>query len=982
MRRLQNPSARVAPRPPCIVTLGFGRAGCHPGRLHMGFCKRLTMNKQRALMLTCALAALTAGAQELERLRVQRKEVFEFARKPEVTVDGDRVTVTFAVKDYCDVTVAIENPSTGSTGSPQASSGQAPRIVRHLAAGVLGKNAPAPFEKGLLKQTLVWDGKDDLERYVDDKDRLTVRVSLGLKPRFERTLFWSPRSRVPAPRYLSHNLVFAAGAEGIYVYDGHNCDHIRLFDGKGDYSRTVYPPPPSQIEQYKGLEWMTAPQDGRKIPVKGGSNRETFLNTGSALRAMAAHGGRLAVAGERLNFIEADGGSFEGPNVFVPVYVSGVHEWRGGVVNVSPTDMAFSLDGKWIYLAGYMCTRSWNFAMVNGVGRIAADGTGTLENFVGSLGALSGSKSRVHKPFADALKGNPLDPAAFKGAASVAVDAQGRVYVADTGNNRIRVFLPDGKHLKDVPSPEPALVRVHPENGEIYVFNYRTPITPLTMHDRTVPPTVTRLKSLDNPEVLFAAHLPHDSQGRDAPACSITVDFRTDPPTIWMGDRAHRGYSVGTPSATAAMLMVEKDRKLAVTRNFGADAQREIAYIRGARHMKRRLYFDHKNRKLYVGDLGLDPHPEHVTTMSDGAVIDPDTGKVLPFSFPMGAEDMAFDMEGHAYLRGFDHVVRYDSTTWREVPFDYGEERASGGQWGKNARIFSALTFFSTSGIASGQLGGMGVSPKGRVIVSACNPGDTKTEGRYMPPIFPGRSRVWEIHVFDRHGKPLYVDALPGVGRMVGVQMDKEDNLYVMAAGAGRVAGKPYYHPFSTSLIKARPGTKLLSTSGAPIPLTDALRPERAPDLTRVDGGGSTWALDGARWIRGGAGFDGKRVHCHCGSQSRFALDYFARSFLPEVDRCSVLAIDANNNEIVRIGRYGNIDDGVPLIREGGPPNPRSLGGDEVGIMHAQMLTVESDRRLFIGDLGNACIRSVKLDYHVEERIPLGGIPETSMDRP
>jgi len=77
----------------------------------------------------------------------------------------------------------------------------------------------------------------------------------------------------------------------------------------------------------------------------------------------------------------------------------------------------------------------------------------------------------------------------------------------------------------------------------------------------------------------------------------------------------------------------------------------------------------------------------------------------------------------------------------------------------------------------------------------------------------------------------------------------------------------------------------------------------------------------------------------------------------------------------VRIGRYGNIDDGVPLIKEGGPPNPRSLGGDEVGIMHAQMLTVESDRRLFIGDLGNACIRSVQLGYHTSEQVRLKDVP-------
>ncbi len=66
----------------------------------------------------------------------------------------------------------------------------------------------------------------------------------------------------------------------------------------------------------------------------------------------------------------------------------------------------------------------------------------------------------------------------------------------------------------------------------------------------------------------------------------------------------------------------------------------------------------------------------------------------------------------------------------------------------------------------------------------------------------------------------------------------------------------------------------------------------------------------------------------------------------------------------------------MPLAREGGPPSPRSIGGDEVGLMHPQMLAVESDRRLFISDLGNARILSVKLGYHAEERVALKEVPD------
>ena len=95
------------------------------------------------------------------------------------------------------------------------------------------------------------------------------------------------------------------------------------------------------------------------------------------------------------------------------------------------------------------------------------------------------------------------------------------------------------------------------------------------------------------------------------------------------------------------------------------------------------------------------------------------------------------------------------------------------------------------------------------------------------------------------------------------------------------------------------------------------------------------------------------------------------------------LANGKAGDTIMRIGRYVNVDEGAPLIKDGRPPHPRSIGGDEVAIMHTQMLTVHTDRRLFIGDLGNACIRSVKLDYHREAKVPLkdlagGPEPEAS----
>ena len=111
---------------------------------------------------------------------------------------------------------------------------------------------------------------------------------------------------------------------------------------------------------------------------------------------------------------------------------------------------------------------------------------------------------------------------------------------------------------------------------------------------------------------------------------------------------------------------------------------------------------------------------------------------------------------------------------------------------------------------------------------------------------------------------------------------------------------------------------------------------------------------------------------------SRFKLDAYARSFAPEVDRYSVAVLDSNGNLIVRIGSYGNFDDGVPLIAAGGSRKPNPMGGDEVGLFYATYVGVHSDKRLFIADFGNSRILSVKLGYHAEEKVALKDGPKSA----
>ncbi|MCB0635356.1 MAG: hypothetical protein KDC54_02000, partial [Lewinella sp.] len=123
----------------------------------------------------CAETNTEAKTEIPAELRVKREAVFEFSEAPAVTRNGDQVAIRFVSKGFCDATIAIER--------------EGGEIVRHLASGVLGDNAPAPFQKNSKEQTIVWDGKDDRGKYVDDEDACVVRVSLGLSPKYEKSLF-------------------------------------------------------------------------------------------------------------------------------------------------------------------------------------------------------------------------------------------------------------------------------------------------------------------------------------------------------------------------------------------------------------------------------------------------------------------------------------------------------------------------------------------------------------------------------------------------------------------------------------------------------------------------------------------------------------------------------------------------------------------------------------------------------------------------
>ena len=67
------------------------------------------------LALTTLLAASAAWGEIPEEFRIAREPVYQFAQKPAVKAEGEKLRITFAAKANCDVAVAIMVPSGKTT---------------------------------------------------------------------------------------------------------------------------------------------------------------------------------------------------------------------------------------------------------------------------------------------------------------------------------------------------------------------------------------------------------------------------------------------------------------------------------------------------------------------------------------------------------------------------------------------------------------------------------------------------------------------------------------------------------------------------------------------------------------------------------------------------------------------------------------------------------------------------------------------------
>jgi SMP-30/Gluconolactonase/LRE-like region len=813
-----------------------------------------------------------------------------FAAKPKARLSKGKVRISFAVGASTDVEVAILNRDG--------------KIIRHLAAGLLGDASPSPFRKG-LSQEVIWDGKDDDGKPVPSAG-CRVRVSLGMKPRLHKIYGWSGH-------WLAELAGIHCGADGkLYAFQqGNWLPHrhswmIIAYDRNGKYHHQVYPGPAGLApEKRKGWPWMKL-ADGTELPVvhhllsrslypAGLMHRRTFPVTtrDGRLLTLSSNGTGLRVnnpdvrEGRRLLAINLDGSvpaNFMGPVLFPASY--------GGFGH-----LALSPDEKHLYMSGLFdskrgfCNVIWKVALAGGKPVV----------FAGKLFAKGLGKSGLSEPM------------------GLAVDKAGNVYVADYGNDRVAVFKPDGSFLGELPVATPDQVKVS-KTGAVYVLSVAKRTRKITdahwySHAQSWRLSgLVRFDGLKNKKP--AATLDYRPSKRHGGGAFMALDDSGAKPVLYVGGMAWRNSAIYRCAEAGGKLTLGKQ-----IAGFAVWKRRPAGDVGFSGDM---AYADGKLLSAGPSSWGFKG--------GSWASYDGESGKFaghLKIRKAGQHGELVSGKDGNLYLQSMcnnSHVFRFDAGG-KPMPF---------ASRGKNA----------ITGLFHGhsRQTGLFINKAGNIYVPC---------GKAKLKIDPVR-----IRVYGPDGKMLSENAVEVQGaRTSGIAVDQAGNIYL---GAQVVPEKSQVPDWVAGRLPKSTTTESTRQAYRQCGSLFKFKPSGGK-IVRDDAGGYTGylhnkpaklGLKNVLWNRRAGLVPSKGIGCYC-ETTRIDIDEYGRVYVPDTLRFSVAVFDSAGNLVTRIGAYGNMDSrgpGSPVpqpeIAFGWPLSARCGGG-----------------KVFVSDLTNCRLVGVRFEH-------------------
>jgi hypothetical protein len=845
----------------------------------------------------------------------------KFTSKPAAAKAGAGAKITFAVSRQTDVAVFIEDAKG--------------RVVRHLVAGVLGKNSPPPLKPG-LSQSVEWDGRADYGKPAGSGP-FKVRVALGLGAKYDKVLIEDPLS-------LSGIHSLAAGPDGtVYVVTGiggagpvWGGEIMVALNRDGTYQRMMQPFPASlSMDKVKGFDVVEV--GGRPHPLVHAIQQRSFYShrgqrkTGMAVTpqgvVLRPVGGARKCGSMAIAALDPEGGcafgKFAGPLPF--------SDKRAGFKRPF---ICSSSDGKHAYFTGVTTGKKPRPAVY----RVKLPERGSAEPFFGDPEKAGKSQTQ--------LGGPPR---------GVACDGKGNLLVSDFANNRVvAVSEKGGKFVAEFAVQKPDDLGVDRKTGAVYVLR--------SLGKGNC--ELVKFSGLNGAKQVAA--LPVKKDGNPDYPWTMAVDDSERPAVIWLG--GDYGKLIRVEDA-GTKLNAGKDLN---TRSLGNASFVDVSVDRFRKEVYARcgMYWWYRYNEEAGKMEKVKPGPipgaagSQIVAAPDGTLYSP-----------------AYSMHLLRFSRDGKPLPWAEGGYPKQIPGKTGGMHPVKKTLKHGTYVPVSMTFMTHT---------IGIRHDGHIFMfEPSHPGGRPQKALYE--YTPGGKRVgrpiiWKVSdscvgpKFDPAGniyvaeqvKPVAQPCPPEFAGLVGkVEVDKS-----YLEGLKNEVPSMY-----GSIVKFSPKGGMFhypTRKAWDSPYKGEPKPD--PSLKTITAAyysghrHKSIKVTGALWMHMGVSHV-DMISCNC-ENTRFDVDEFGRVFYPDMGRSRVGVLDTGGNLITEFGGYGNAeskgkDSPVPDgkgLRLRPPKDGEKSPFAEPEIAFSWLIGVgATDKYAYMGDSLNKRLLRARLTYEVEE---------------